>query len=78
MELQLEFVPDDVLEELASEAGPQSIPARMLKGLRRERARDRQVYAFRVGNYWVTGPFMDAKTEVALIGLADDDADDED
>jgi hypothetical protein len=80
VERQLEFVPDEVLEQLAVEAGPESVPSRMLRRLRWERARDRQVFAFRVGNYWITGPFMDAKTEAALIDLADgdDDADDAD
>jgi hypothetical protein len=78
MEDQIELVPDEVLEDLALEAGPASVPARILSGLWSARARDRQVFAFRVGNYWVTGPLMDARTEAALIDLADDDADDED
>ena len=78
MEDQIELVPDEVLEDLALEAGPESIPARILSGLWRARARDRQVFAFRVGNYWITGPLMDARTEAALIDLADEDADDED
>lgn len=77
VENQVEFVPDEVLEDLALEAGPESIPARILSGLWYARARDRQVFAFRVGNYWITGPLMDAKTEAALIALADDDADGE-
>ena len=77
MERQLEFVPDEVLEQLAVEAGPESVPSRMLRRLRCERARDRQVFAFRVGNYWITGPFMDAKTEAALIDLAVEDEDEE-
>jgi hypothetical protein len=78
VEHQLEFVPDEELEHLAAEAGPESMPARILKGLRRARKRDRQVYAFRVGNYWITGPVMDARTEAALMDLADEDGDDED
>jgi hypothetical protein len=77
VEDQIEFVPDEVLEDLALEAGPESIPAGILRGLWCARARDRQVFAFRVGNYWVTGPLMDAKTEAALIDLADEDADGE-
>ena len=31
------------------------------------------MYAFRVGDYWITGPLMDAKTEAALIDLAAED-----
>jgi len=75
---QVEFVPDEVLEDLALEEGPASVPARILSGLWSARARDRQVFAFRVGDYWVTGPLMDARTEAALIDLADEDADDAD
>jgi hypothetical protein len=75
VEHHVELIPDEVLEDLALEAGPQSIPARLLRGLRKLRARDRQVFAFRVGNYWITGPLMDARTEAALIDLADEDAD---
>jgi hypothetical protein len=78
VEQELEYVPDEVLERLALEAGPESAPSRILKGLWRERARDRQVSAFRVGDYWITGPLMDAKTEAALIDLVNEDADDAD
>jgi hypothetical protein len=77
VEHQVELVPDEVLERLASEAGPESVPSRMLRRLWCERARDRQVFAFRVGDYWITGPLMDAKTEAALIDLADEDGDEE-
>jgi hypothetical protein len=34
------------------------------------------MYTFRVGYYWITGPLMDAKTEAALIDLANDDDED--
>jgi hypothetical protein len=78
VEDRIELVPDEVLEDLALEAGPESIPARILMGLWRARARDRQVFAFRIGSYWITGPLMDAKTEAALIDLADEDEDDGD
>jgi hypothetical protein len=77
VEHHVELIPDEVLEHLALEGGPKSVPARILRGLRRLRARDWQVFAFRVGNYWITGPLMDARTEAALIDLADEDAEDE-
>jgi hypothetical protein len=77
VEHHVELIPDEVLEHLASKAGPQSIPARMLRGLRKLRARDRQVFAFRVGNYWITGPLMDARTEAVLIEIAENDEDEE-
>jgi hypothetical protein len=75
VEDQVELVSDEVVEQLALEAGPDSTPANILKRLRRARARDRQVFAFRIGDYWISGPIMDARTEAALINLADEDAD---
>ena len=68
-------VPDEEVERLAKEQGPGSIPARVLAELRTQRAKDRQVFAFRFGNYWVTGPVPDARTEAELLEFADEDED---
>lgn len=73
MELQVERVPDAEVERLAREGGPQSIAAQILRQLQSARAQDRQHFAFRVGNYWVTGPMLDARREAALIELAEAD-----
>ena len=73
MELQVEHIPDAELERCAREGGPQSIAAQILRQLRTARALDRQYFAFRVGNYWVTGPMLDARAEAALIELAEAD-----
>jgi hypothetical protein len=45
----VEFVPDEELERLAKERGPSSVEARMVEELRKLRAKDRQIFAFRVG-----------------------------
>ena len=73
MGLQVERVPDAEVEQLAREGGPLSLAAQILRQLRSARALDRQYFAFRVGNYWVTGPMLDARTEAALLELVEDD-----
>jgi len=75
MASELVRVPDEEVERLAKEQGPGSIAARVLAELRAQRAKDRQVFAFRFGNYWVTGPVPDARTEADLIEIADEDED---
>ena len=64
MPLRLVRVPDDELARLARESGPRSVAARMIEDLRRRRAKDYQVYAFRAGSYYFTGPVPDALTEL--------------
>jgi hypothetical protein len=66
-------VPDAELERLARAGGPLSVEARILEELREQRAKDRQVFAFRVGEYYFTGPTPDATTEIALVDLAEVD-----
>ena len=67
----VELVPDEELE-LAKERGSSSVEARMVEELRKLRAKDRQIFAFRVGASWFTGPTLDAKTELWLLDLADE------
>jgi hypothetical protein len=70
-----ELVPvtDAELERLAQKGGPTSVEARIVEELREQRAKDRQVFAFKVGEYYFTGPTPDATTEIALLDLAEDD-----
>lgn len=68
----VELVPDEELERLAKEHGPSSVEARMVEELQKLRAKDRQIFAFRVGASWFTGPTPDAKTELWLLDLADE------
>jgi hypothetical protein len=73
----LDLVPDEVVERLAKEDGPQSVAAKVLADLRRERAKDRQVFAFRCGDYWITGPVPDVQSEADLIEWAIEDEEEE-
>lgn len=73
MTIQVECVPDEVLEAVAERKGPSSAEAQVLARLRVQRAKDRQVHAFRFGNYWVTGPMPDARTELAMIEIAEEE-----
>jgi hypothetical protein len=67
------LLPDQELEELAWENGAGSVEAMVLARLRCMRAKDRQVFAFRVGDYLVTGPPPDARSEALMIELAEED-----
>ena len=69
MSLHVMRVSDEELIQLAKEGGPRSIEARMVKDLRKRRAKDYQAYAFRVGDHYFTGPIPDALTEAAIIDL---------
>ena len=73
-DVAIEVVPlsDVELAMLVLRAGPSSIEARVVVELCERRAKDRQVYAFRVGEYYFTGPTPDAETEIALVALAED------
>jgi hypothetical protein len=73
MPIEVVQVPDDVLARAATEKGPSSIEAQLLARLRYLRAKDRQVFAFRVGDYLIAGPVPDARTELAIIEIAEDD-----
>jgi hypothetical protein len=67
MASELVQVPDEEVERLAKEHGPRSIAAEVLAELRAQRAKDRQVFAFRLGHFWIAGPVPDARTEADLI-----------
>ena len=49
------------------EQGPGSVIARVWAQLQAQRAKDRQVFAFRFGPYRVTGPVPDARTEADIV-----------
>ena len=67
----MQLVPDHELERLATERGPNSLEAVTLADVRRQRAQDKQVFAFRLGVFYVVGPMPDAKTELTML-LADE------
>jgi len=62
----LVLIPDDELERLAVERGPGSLEANSIAELRRERAQDKQVFAYRLGDFIVIGPEPTAKDEMDL------------
>jgi len=64
-----ELVPisDEEIERLAAEHGSTSIEAGTLEDLGSERAKDKQVFAFRLGRYYVVGPMPDAATDKAMV-----------
>lgn len=66
-------IPDQEVERLATEHGPGSIEARILTWLSCQRAKDWQVFAFRIGPCWITGPVPDGRTEAEMLASADQD-----
>ena len=72
MSLEVLQVSDEALELVAALLGADSIEAEVLANLRRDRARDRQVHAFRCGEWWMICPMPDAITELAIIELAEE------
>jgi hypothetical protein len=73
MPIEVERVSDEELEFDAKAKGPRSPEAQALARLRSQRSRDRQVYAFKFGNYVMIGALPDARTELATIELAEED-----
>jgi hypothetical protein len=67
--LEIVCVSDTELARLAKEGGSRSTEARIVKQLRKRRAKDYQAYAFRVGGYYVIGAVPDAVTELAILDL---------
>jgi hypothetical protein len=66
----MEYVTDERLEALSMAFGPNSTEARALELLRYYRARDRQVFAFRIGQRLMIGPMPDGRTKLmALMAL---------
>jgi hypothetical protein len=68
--IEIVCVSDSELEQLAKERGSRSIEARVVRQLRKYRAKDFQAYAFRVGRYYFAGSVPDAVTELAILALA--------
>jgi hypothetical protein len=63
----MDLLTDEELERLAAQDGPESLAARVLVALRDQRAQDKQVFAFRLGEYYVIGPMPDAETELTMM-----------
>jgi hypothetical protein len=63
----MRLVPDQELERLATEHGPDSYQASMLSDLRRRRAKDEQVYCFQLGTFLVVGPMPTPEEEARFM-----------
>jgi hypothetical protein len=72
MAIEVVQIPDDVLALAAAVNGPSSAEAQVLARLRLLRAKDRQVFAFRFGDYLIAGPVPDARTELVMIEIAEE------
>ena len=77
MAIEVIQIPDELLERAASERGSRSTEAKILEELRLRRAQDRQMFAFRCGSVWFMGSTPDARTERAMIELAEEFDEDE-
>jgi hypothetical protein len=69
--LEIVRVSDDELVKLAKVGGSRSTEARIVKQLRKRRAKDYQAYAFRVGNHYFIGCAPDARTELEILARVD-------
>ena len=63
----MDLIPDKELERLAADHGPGSVEANALAELRRERAQDKQVSAYRLGKFVVIGPEPSAQDELTFL-----------
>ena len=63
----MDLIPDDELERLAVEHGPGSVEAEAVSELRQERAKDKQVSAYRLGKFVVIGPEPTPQDELVFL-----------
>ena len=61
--MEIIHVPEEHLKRWAEEEGPRSAAAMMP---REKRAKDRQVYAWQLGQYYFVGPTPDAEMEARI------------
>ena len=62
----MRLIPDEELERLAAEHGPDSYQAIMLADLRERRAKDEQVHCFQLGEFLVVCPMPTPEDEAQL------------
>ena len=63
----MDLLPDSELEQMAVRDGPESMAAQTLAELRAQRAQDKQVHAFRLGDFLVIGPMPTPEEEVTFL-----------
>lgn len=62
----MELLGDEQLEQMAARDGPDSLAGRTLADLRAQRAQDKQVFAFRLGDFLVVGPMPTPEDELTF------------
>jgi hypothetical protein len=72
MDIEVTQVSDEVLTLAAAEKGPFSAEAQVMARIRMLRAKDRQVFAYRVGGYLIASPVPDAWAESVMIAFAEE------
>ena len=70
--MEITQVSEEDLKRLAEEQGPRSAAATILRNLTKKRAKDRQVFAWQLGQYYFVGP-PHAKREARIREFIDDD-----
>lgn len=66
-------VSEDDLSRLAEQEGPASPAATILRNLAKKRAKDRQVFAWQLGQYYFVGPVPDAEMEARIREFIEED-----
>ena len=64
---RMDLLSDEELERMAAADGPDSMAAQTLADLRAQRAQDKQVFAFRLGDFLVVGPMPTPEEEVRFL-----------
>ena len=70
MTFEVVQIPDNLLKRAAKKMGSRSKEARILEEIRLGRSQDRQMFAYRCGSVWFIGSTPDARTERAMIEMA--------
>ena len=71
--MEITQVSEEDLKRLAEKQGPRSAAATILRDLTKKRAKDRQVFAWQLGQYYFVGPPPYAEMEVRIRDFIDDD-----
>ena len=71
--MEITQVSEEELKRLAEEQGPRSAAATVLRNLTRKCGKDRQVFAWQLGQYYFVGPTLDAEMEARIREFIEDD-----
>ena len=71
--MEITLVSEEDLKRLAEEQGPRSAAATVLRNLTKKRAKDRQVFAWQLGQYYFVGPTPHGEMEARIRDFVEDD-----